>query len=139
MTHLAQLRGRSVQVLRPSKGDTGPKRWQTLIRIPHRASKRILRPVSGKAQQGVEYVWWSRGKRHCVRIHDADPSVQPTPGYPAPNARVGWVVRIAQGKRYMDPEGRVHPWAELNPNGPGYNEFIVNETHIPIVPPSAYP
>ena len=139
MTYLARLRGWSVQVLKPSKGGMGPKRWQTLIRIPKAARKRILVPVAGKVQQGVEYTWKAAGKKHRVRIHDPDPGVAATPTNPAPNARVGWVVRIGRGKWYMDPEGRYHPHAELNPTGPMYDEFVANETHMPIIMPTSYP
>src|SRR5437868_3975280 len=106
MTWQARLQGRSVQVLRPSRRGVGPKRWQTLIRIPGRAQRRNLFPIPGKSQKGVEYKWRAAGKTYRVRIHDPDPSVKPTTTNPAPNARVGWVVRISCGKRYLDPEGR---------------------------------
>ncbi len=99
----------------------------------------MLIPVPGKAQTGVEYEWKAAGKRFRVRIHDADPSVLPTPANPNPNALAGWVVRVGRGKEYMDPMGHFQPRSKFNPNGPYFDEFIVNETHIPIIPPTAYP
>jgi hypothetical protein len=84
-------------------------------------------------------MWRTGGQTFRVRIHDADPSVLPTPTNPTPNARVGWVVRVAQGKKYMDPEGIFHPGKKVSPKSPDFDEFIVNETHIPIIPPATYP
>jgi hypothetical protein len=139
MTPQARLRGRSVQALRPSKDGTGPKRWHTLIRIPEGASRRDLTPVPGKCQEGVEYVWKAEGRTFRVRIHDPDPSVVPTATNPSPNALVGWVVRIKRGRHYMDPEGRFHPAGKLNPRSTEFDEFLGNETHIPILPPASYP
>src|SRR5690348_14197521 len=139
MTHLARLRGRSVQVLKPSAGGSGPNRWQALIRIPASALRRQLKPVLGKAQSGFQYYWKAGGHSYRVRIHDADPSVMPTPTNPNPNARVGWVVRVSRGRRYMDPEGVFHPASKLRPRGRDFDEFLANETHIPIIPPVAFP
>jgi hypothetical protein len=138
MTYPARLRGRGVQVLRPTPGG-GPKRWQRLIRIPTNASRRILKPIPGKSQAGVEYKWKTGGKTYRVRAHDRDPSVVPTPAIPAPNALVGWVVRIQRGKQYMDPTGTYHPESRLKPTKPGYDAFLANETHIPFTPPAAFP
>src|SRR5713101_5572897 len=115
MTYKARLRGRSVQVLRPSKGGTGPRRWQTLIRVPVAARRRNLRPVAGKSQRGVEYLWLSEGKMFKVRIHDPDPSVGPTATNPVPNALIGWVVRISRGKQFMDDRGVFHPRGKVSP------------------------
>src|SRR6266446_10616124 len=102
MTHPARLRGRSVQVLRPSGAGGGPKRWHTLLRIPQKASRRKLTAIPGKSQKGFEYKWRAGGKTYRVRFHDADPSVSPSPAVPNPNAWAGWIVRIARGKKYMD-------------------------------------
>ncbi len=126
-------------MLRPSKGGTGPARWQRLIRIPLRAAKSILFPVPGGSQEGVEYKWWAGGKKIRVRMHDADPRVRPSPANPTPNARIGWVVRIGIGKRFLDPSGRVHAAAKVSPGSPEFDEFIANETHIPLTPPGAFP
>ena len=139
MTFLARLRGRVVQVLRPSKGGTGPKRWQRLILIPGRAKRRTLVPVVGKSQIGVEYKWKSGGATFRVRFHDPDPSIVPTPAVPHPNALKGWIVRVSRGKNYLDTSGRFHPRSKFKKGGPDFDEGIVNETHIPIVPPVAFP
>jgi hypothetical protein len=139
MNYQARLRGRSLQILRPSRGGGGPLRWQTLIRIPRTSARRLLRPVQGKAQAGVEYKWTAGGVACKVRIHDADPSVQPTPANPRPNALVGWVVRIGVGKLYMDDEGRLHPRGRVRPRSHLFDEIIANATHIPIVPPASFP
>lgn len=139
MTLRARLRGRTIQVLRPSKNGTGPRRWQNLIRIPVRARRRDLVPVPGKCSTGVEYQWKARGKRYRVRIHDEDPSVKPTPAIPLPNALVGWVVRVSRGREFADGEGVFHPRRKVRPRSPDFDEFIANATHIPIVPPTAYP
>jgi hypothetical protein len=74
-----------------------------------------------------------------VRIHDPDPSVVPTPTNPTPNARISWVVRISRGKQYIDPSGDFHPLKKLVAGKPAFDEFLANETHIPIVPPAAFP
>jgi hypothetical protein len=39
----------------------------------------------------------------------------------------------------MDPEGRLHPVAELSPKSALFDELLANESHIPIIQPSAYP
>jgi hypothetical protein len=52
---------------------------------------------------------------------------------------VGWVVRISRGRHFMDPSGLYHPRSKLNPRGPDFDELIVNETHIPIIPPARFP
>src|SRR5262245_57417703 len=98
-----------------------------------------LTPVPGKCQEGVEYVWKAKGRTFRVRIHDPDPSVIPTATNPSPNALVGWVVRIKRGRHYMDSEGRFHPAGKLNPRSTEFDEFLGNETHIPILPPASYP
>lgn len=139
MTYQARLWGRSVQVLKPSKGGMGPRRWQTLIRIPSNANRRKLLPIAGRAQQGFEYKWRAGGKTYRVRLHDADPSVVPGPANPAPNARMGWIVRIAKGKRYMDPTGTFHPAGAVMPGSASFDEFIANETHIPLIAPVSFP
>lgn len=139
MTHQARLHGRSVQVLRPSKSGTGPKRWHTLIKIPKKAKRRKLKPIPGKSQKGFEYMWKAEGRTYRVRIHDADPSVVPTAANPYPNALAGWVVRIRRGKKYMDPEGFFHPAGKVSPKSPSFDELIANETHLPIVPPTTFP
>jgi len=126
-------------VLRASLGGAGPLRWHTLIRIPPRAKRRILSPVEGKAQEGVEYRWRAEGRTIKVRIHDRHPSVTAAEAVPVPNALVGWVVRVRRGKRYTDAEGRYHPWGELNPKSSLFNESLANATHIPIDPPTEFP
>lgn len=80
----------------------------------------------------MEYRWKAKGKTYKVRIHDADPSVLRTPGNPHPNALVGWVVRISRGRWYADPEGQFHPFRKVKPGSPYFDEWIANETHIPI-------
>jgi hypothetical protein len=95
--------------------------------------------VPGKVQTGVEYRWKAHGKTYKVRIHDPDPSAPSSPAIPRPNALAGWVVRIQRGKQYMDPTGTYHPESRLKPAKPGYDEFLANETHIPITPPASFP
>jgi hypothetical protein len=110
-----------------------------LIRIPVAARKRQLRPVLGKSQIGVQYIWHAAGQTYRVRIHDPDPSVVPTPTNPNPNALVGWVVRIQRGRHYMDPEGVFHPARKVKPRSGYFDEFLANETHIPLIPPATFP
>jgi hypothetical protein len=95
--------------------------------------------VAGKSQVGVEYRWNAGGKTFKVRIHDPDPSITPTSTNPTPNALVGWIVRICRGREYMDPNGQFHPRREVKPGSPDFDEFIANETHIPILPPLVFP
>jgi hypothetical protein len=95
--------------------------------------------IPGKSQTGVEYKWQTQAGTFRVRIHDPDPSVGPSPVVPNPNALVGWVVRISCGKRYMDPQGRLHPARKVRPRSPHFDEVIANETHIPIAPPPTFP
>jgi hypothetical protein len=139
MTHQARLHGRTVQVLRPSKGGTGPPRWQKLIRIPMWAIKRVLTPQVGMAQMGVEYLWKAAGATYRVRMHDPDPSVRATPGNPHPNAFMGWVVRVSRSNHYFDPDGRLHHRSKFKQGSPRFDEFVVNETHIPLIPPRHFP
>jgi len=121
-------KGRSIQVLKPSK--SGPNRWQTLIKIPKNAKETQLKPVAGGAQKGVQYTWKdAKGKKWTVRIHDADPSA------PAgSNAASGWTVRIIRGNRSMDISGNFHPPGIFNPNSPFYDPAAINNIHIPIAP-----
>lgn len=128
-----------MQVLRSRRSGSGPRRWQTLIRIPPAASRRKLLPVPGKAREGFEYKWRSGGRTYRVRFYDPDPSVVPTATNPVPNASAGWVVRIARGKRYMDSQGTLHPASAVVPGSPLFDEFIANETHIPLVRPARFP
>jgi hypothetical protein len=109
------------------------------MRIPKEASRRDLMPIPGKSQEGVEYKWNARGRTFRVRNHDPDPGVMPTVAVPDPNARVGWVVRVSLGKRYMDPLGRLQPASRVRPGSPHFDEIIANETHIPVTPPASYP
>ena len=100
---------------------------EVLSRIPKDATKRELRPIAGKVSEGFEYKWVQDGKTWRVRVHGPDAS--------APlgtNASEGWVVRIQQGKKYMDSNGVFHSDGISNPNSPYFNEELINDTHIPI-------
>ena len=47
------------------------------------------------------------------------------------NAYNGWVVRVQRGRRYFDPT--INDFREakyFNPNGPDYDEVIINDTHM---------
>jgi hypothetical protein len=39
----------------------------------------------------------------------------------------------------MDPEGVFHPARQLKPRSRDFDEFLANETHIPIIPPATFP
>lgn len=100
---------------------------EVLSWIPKDATKRELRPIAGKVSEGFEYKWVQDGKTWRVRVHGPDAS--------APlgtNASEGWVVRIQQGKKYMDSNGVFHSDGISNPNSPYFNEELINDTHIPI-------
>ncbi len=39
----------------------------------------------------------------------------------------------------MDARGVVHPARKVKPRSGDFDEFLANETHIPIVPPMSFP
>jgi len=132
---ICRLKGNSVQVLKPSKGGTGPKRWQTIVQIPKGARERILHPFRGSAQQGREYRWHDNaGKKWTVRIHDADPSAGV-----GSNSASGWTVRVIKGRLSMDANGMFHREGIFKSKSPFYSPSAINDVHIPIHPPTIWP
>ncbi|MGF1527365.1 MAG: polymorphic toxin type 30 domain-containing protein [Candidatus Competibacterales bacterium] len=106
---------------------------EILKRIPDDATERVLKPVDGKVQVGVEYKWVDdNGVTNRVRIHGPDPSA------PAgSNAADGWVARHQVGGKYYDPDaGQLMPPGIKNPDSPHYNPTSANNTHIPIQTPN---
>ena len=104
---------------------------EILDRIPDEAVLRELYPVQGGATEGFEFKWVQNGQTYRVRVHNADPSAPV-----GSNAYNGWVVRVQRGRRYFDPT--INDFREakyFNPNGPDYDEVIINDTHIPILDP----
>ena len=104
---------------------------EILDRIPNEAVLRELYPVQGGATEGFEFKWVQDGQTYRVRVHNADPSAPV-----GTNAYNGWVVRVQRGRRYFDPT--INDFREakyFNPNGPDFDEVIVNDTHIPIMNP----
>ena len=104
---------------------------QILDRIPGEAVLRELYPVQGGATEGFEFKWVQNGQTYRVRVHNVDPSAPV-----GSNAYNGWVVRVQRGRRYFDPT--INDFREakyFNPNGPDYDEVIINDTHIPILDP----
>lgn len=104
---------------------------EILDRIPDEAVLRELYPVQGGATEGFEFKWVQNGQTYRVRVHNVDPSAPV--GF---NAYNGWVVRAQRGRRYFDPT--INDFREakyFNPNGPDYDEVIINDTHIPILDP----
>ncbi|MBQ6229641.1 MAG: hypothetical protein IJJ74_00805 [Eubacterium sp.] len=102
-----------------------------LDRIPDEAVLRELRPVQGGATEGFEFKWTENGQTYRVRVHNSDPSAPV-----GSNAYNGWVVRVQRGKKYYDPTINDYREAKyFNPNGPFFDETIVNNTHIPIQNP----
>lgn len=102
---------------------------EILDRIPDAVVLRESRPVEGGSTEGFEFKWVQGEKLYRVRVHNADPSAPV-----GSNAANGWIVRIQQGRRYFDPT--INDFWEakyLNPNGPYFDETIVNNTHIPII------
>jgi len=92
---------------------------------------RELYPVQGGATEGFEFKWVQNGQTYRVRVHNVDPSAPV-----GSNAYNGWVVRVQHGRRYFDPT--INDFREakyFNPNGPDYDEVIINDTHIPILDP----
>ena len=84
--------------------------------------------VGGKSSSKTET---SYGQTYRVRVHNVDPSAPV-----GSNAYNGWVVRVQRGRRYFDPT--INDFREakyFNPNGPDYDEVIINDTHIPILDP----
>ncbi|MDA1478264.1 T7SS effector LXG polymorphic toxin [Bacillus changyiensis] len=104
---------------------------EILSRIPKDATRRELTPVRGKVTEGFEYKWSENGKTMRVRIHGPDASA------PAgSNAKRNWVIRVQQGKKYLDPDtGKFQPPGITNKNSPNYSEDLANRTHIPIKNP----
>ena len=104
---------------------------EILDRIPDEAVLRELYPVQGGATEGFEFKWVQNGQTYRVRVHNVDPSAPV-----GSNAYNGWVVRVQRGRRYFDPT--INDFREakyFNPNGPDYDEVIINDTHIPILDP----
>ncbi|RGQ41860.1 polymorphic toxin type 30 domain-containing protein, partial [Roseburia inulinivorans] len=104
---------------------------EILDRIPDEAVLRELYPVQGGATEGFEFKWVQNGQTYRVRVHNVDPSAPV-----GSNAYNGWVVRAQRGRRYFDPT--INDFREVkyfNPNGPDYDEVIINDTHIPILDP----
>ncbi|MEC2077038.1 polymorphic toxin type 30 domain-containing protein [Metabacillus fastidiosus] len=99
-----------------------------LFRISKDATRRELTPVEGKVTERFEFKWTEDGKTMRVRIHGSDASA------PAgSNAINKWMVRVQQGKKYLDPvTGSFNPQAITNMSSPYYNEDLANRTHIPI-------
>jgi hypothetical protein len=130
-----RLNGNSVQVLKPSRGGTGPNRWQTLVKVPKGADERILHPIPGGAQQGREYTWHdAAGKKWTVRFHDADPGAGA-----GSNSASGWTVRILRGKQSLDSSGTFHPPGIFNSLSPFYSPATINNVHIPVNQPAKWP
>ena len=104
---------------------------EVLSRIPEDAVRRELIPEVGKVTEGFEYKWVQDGKTYRVRIHGADASA------PAgSNAANGWVIRVQQGKKYLDPISlEFQPPGITNIASPNYSEELANRTHIPIKNP----
>ena len=104
---------------------------EILDRIPDEAVLRELYPVQGGVTEGFEFKWVQNGQTYRVRVHNVDPSAPV-----GSNAYNGWVVRAQRGRRYFDPT--INDFREakyFNPNGPDYDEVIINDTHIPILDP----
>ena len=104
---------------------------EILDRTPDEAVLRELYPVQGGATEGFEFKWVQNGQTYRVRVHNVDPSAPV-----GSNAYNGWVVRAQRGRRYFDPT--INDFREakyFNPNGPDYDEVIINDTHIPILDP----
>lgn len=101
--------------------------------VPKDAKIRILTPQFKGAKRGLEYTWKGvDGKKHTLRIHDADPNAPINS-----NARNGWVARWQVGQQYYDPVNRnlAHRQAH-NKRSPNYDPTISNNTHIPIKQPT---
>ena len=99
--------------------------------IPQNATRRELTPEVGKVTEGFEYKWVDNGKTYRVRIHGADASAPV-----GSNAANGWVVRVQQGKKYLDPVSiEYQPPGITNINSLNYSEELANRTHIPIKNP----
>lgn len=95
-------------------------------RIPDEAVLRELYPVQGGATEGFEFKWAQNGQTYRVRVHNVDPRAPV-----GSNAYNGWVVRVQRGRRYFDPT--INDFREakyFNPNGPDYDEVIINDIHI---------
>ena len=104
---------------------------EIISRIPSDASRRELKPVEGKVTEGFEYKWTQDGKTMRVRVHGPDPSAPP-----GSNAAKGWIVRVQEGKKYLDPvTGEYQPPGISKSDSPFYNEDLANRTHIPIKSP----
>lgn len=66
-----------------------------------------------------------------VRIHGIDSSAPV-----GSNAANGWIVRVQEGKKYLDPDtGQFQPPGISNQDSPFYNLDLANRTHIPIQTP----
>ncbi len=107
-----------------------------LIGIPEDAKRRKLTPPAGTTDDyGYEYKWTTdKGTTQTVRIHGPDDHA------PAgANAKDGWVVRVMDGIKSMDVNGNYHPPGIFNSNSPSYDPVKINDVHIPIKKPTAFP
>jgi hypothetical protein len=115
-------------------GISGAKVQDIVSNIPESASVRVLKPVEGKSQMGLEYKWVDEnGITNRLRIHDPDPS------HPGSNAANGWVARWQQKGGYYDPT--TGSFAHKNAHNPAslhYDPAAANNTHIPIQTPEAW-
>lgn len=104
---------------------------EVLTRIPKNATRRELIPEAGKVTEGFEYKWITNGKTYRARIHGIDGSAPK-----GSNASKGWVLRIQEGKKYLDPITLEYQRPGItNIDSPYYNEELANRTHIPIKTP----
>lgn len=109
----------------------GARIEEVLSRIPKDAVRRELVPEVGKVTEGFEYKWIHEGKTYRVRIHGADKSAPV-----GSNAANGWIVRVQQGKKYLDPISMEYqPPGITKVTSPKYNEELANRTHIQIKNP----
>lgn len=69
-----------------------------------------------------------------VRIHGIAPLA------PAgSNARLGWVIRIFDGKKSMDSKGIYQSPGIFNKSSTNYDSSLINDVHIPISTPVKFP
>ncbi len=105
---------------------------EVLTRIPSEAIRRELVPKVGKVMEGFEYKWVQNGKTYRARIHGIDASAPE-----GSNAAKGWILRIQEGKKYLDPVSlEFQKQGIANIDSPYYNEKIANRTHIPVKEPA---
>ena len=130
---LAADRARLANRLR-SMATAGQRGENPLDYVPQGAHLRVLHPVQGGAQYGVQYSWREAGQKVAIRAHGPDPSAPV-----GSNAHGGEIYRVQRGNGFFDGNGTEYPRGIGNQRSPHYDPQAINDTHIPWPPQHRLP